>query len=175
MSRECRKCGNIIPFTKKIDGKLRNLKNRKFCLECSPFGSRNTKPDDPSRPSLRPVKDGKRSTFSTWSPEAQERNRAMQYYYRWKRMKKCIESKGGKCEKCGYDKCSRSLCFHHTYPSVKRYEISARNIMSHSWEDIQKELSTCQLLCLNCHNEIHAKEQISKYAPFIKEKYGVEV
>ena len=41
-SRACR-CGQIIPFTCVIDGKRRNLKNRKFCLDCSPFGLHNTR------------------------------------------------------------------------------------------------------------------------------------
>lgn len=40
----CRKCGNVIPNWVEIDGIKRNLKSRKFCLECSSFGTHNTKP-----------------------------------------------------------------------------------------------------------------------------------
>lgn len=31
------KCGDKIPFSKRIDGKRRCLKNRKLCLSCSPY------------------------------------------------------------------------------------------------------------------------------------------
>jgi hypothetical protein len=27
-----------------------------------------------------------------------------------------VEYKGGKCQKCGYDKCERALTFHHRNP-----------------------------------------------------------
>ena len=39
----CRKCETPFPVKKEIDGKVRNLQNRKYCLTCSPFGSGNTK------------------------------------------------------------------------------------------------------------------------------------
>jgi len=37
----CRKCGTNFLTCKKIDGKWRNLSSRKYCLDCSPFGSNN--------------------------------------------------------------------------------------------------------------------------------------
>lgn|SRR5574343_235100 len=39
----CEICKNTIPTTMVIDGKRRNLSNRKYCLSCSPFGKHNTK------------------------------------------------------------------------------------------------------------------------------------
>lgn len=44
----CKKCNNLFKTSVKIDNKFRNLKARKYCLECSPFGEHNT----------RPIKDG---------------------------------------------------------------------------------------------------------------------
>ena len=38
----CQKCQAKFPIWLKVDGKKRNLKNRKFCLNCSPFGLHNT-------------------------------------------------------------------------------------------------------------------------------------
>jgi len=35
--RNCKKCGERIPYSKTIDGKRRDLKNRKFCIGCSPY------------------------------------------------------------------------------------------------------------------------------------------
>ena len=37
MKRACLKCKNNIPFSKTINGKRKSLKNRKFCLNCSPY------------------------------------------------------------------------------------------------------------------------------------------
>lgn len=35
--------------------------------------------------------------------------------------KKFIDYKGGKCQKCGYDKCIRALAFHHINPKEKKF------------------------------------------------------
>lgn len=40
--KTCEKCTSEFPILVKIDGKTRNLGNRKFCLKCSPFGAHNT-------------------------------------------------------------------------------------------------------------------------------------
>lgn len=39
----CFKCNNQFPKSIIIEGKYRNLQNRKYCFECSPFGLNNTK------------------------------------------------------------------------------------------------------------------------------------
>lgn len=68
--------------------------------------------------------------------------------------KKAVEYKGGKCEICGYNKCLAALTFHHIDPSKKNFNISA---IGHKipWSELEKELSFCQILCNNCHVEIH--------------------
>src|ERR1017187_7080284 len=43
LMKNCLSCGKEIKTFQKIDGKIRNLQNRKYCLECSPFGEHNTK------------------------------------------------------------------------------------------------------------------------------------
>ena len=40
--KNCAICKKEFPSWIKIDGKYRNLKNRKYCFECSPFGKHNT-------------------------------------------------------------------------------------------------------------------------------------
>ncbi len=74
--------------------------------------------------------------------------------FRIKRKQKCIDYKGGKCEKCGYKKCNSALEFHHLDPSKKDFGIS-QNGMPRSWEKVQKELDKCILICSNCHKELH--------------------
>ena len=52
----CAKCGERFETRIRLGGKVRNLKNRKYCLSCSPFGQHNTskihKRSDP-RPCLQ--------------------------------------------------------------------------------------------------------------------------
>jgi len=65
---------------------------------------------------------------------------------------KAIEYKGGKCQICGYNKCTRSLQFHHLDPNKKDFGISGG---TKSFEKLKPELDKCILVCANCHGEIH--------------------
>ena len=65
-----------------------------------------------------------------------------------------IKYKGGKCEKCGYNKCNGALDFHHLNPLEKDFSISSTGTTK-SFERITKELDKCILVCANCHREIH--------------------
>lgn len=71
--------------------------------------------------------------------------------------KKCVEYKGGKCEKCGYDKYIGAFDFHHINPLEKEYGISKVKHNTFN-EKIKNELDKCILLCANCHREIHNEE-----------------
>lgn len=64
-----------------------------------------------------------------------------------------IEYKGGKCEKCGYDKCPAALSFHHRDPAEK--DLKWKNLKNCSFEKLKTELDKCDLLCHNCHAELH--------------------
>lgn len=74
---------------------------------------------------------------------------------------KAIEYKGGKCQKCGYNKCPGSMTFHHLDPSQKEFGISNGG-NSRSFEKIKPELDKCILLCHNCHGEVHFEEDEKK-------------
>ena len=65
---------------------------------------------------------------------------------------KLVEIFGGKCNKCGYDKCMGALQFHHIDPSNKSFGIAsmAKNA---SLEKLVAEAKKCILLCANCHAE----------------------
>jgi len=65
-----------------------------------------------------------------------------------------IEYFGGKCVKCGYDKCTRALCFHHKDPSKKEFAISSSGHTRSLARNIA-EAKKCLLVCHNCHDEIH--------------------
>lgn len=54
---------------------------------------------------------------------------------------------------CGYNRCWAALDFHHKDQSQKEFVISGN--YTRSWEVLKKELDKCDLICSNCHREIH--------------------
>ncbi len=65
-----------------------------------------------------------------------------------------VDYKGGCCQICGYSKCLEALEFHHTDPTQKDFNISAKG-HSRSWERVKAEIDKCILVCANCHRELH--------------------
>lgn len=96
---------------------------RKYCYECSPHEDENMSHNQAVTIKRRAIK------------------------------KALIEYKGGKCERCGYNKCMRALEFHHLNPSEKDFGIS-KNLCK-SIEKQKAEVDKCILLCSNCHAEVH--------------------
>lgn len=62
------------------------------------------------------------------------------------------------CEICGYNKCFGSIDFHHRDPNEKEYNICdllQRSPTQRRIEIFKKEIDKCDILCKNCHFEIH--------------------
>lgn len=78
--------------------------------------------------------------------------------------------RGGKCERCGYDKCLAALHFHHRNPKEKtriklngRYSIGINDIAHYKGHNYARlESEKCELLCANCHAEEHEKIKLAK-------------
>lgn len=66
---------------------------------------------------------------------------------------------GGKCIKCGYNKCLRAMSFHHRNPNEKLFSLDKTSIRYKSLNEILLEYSKCDLLCQNCHSETHEIER----------------
>lgn len=64
-----------------------------------------------------------------------------------------VQYKGGKCEICGYNRCIAALDFHHRNPNEK--DPNWRNMRRWNPERVKREVNKCQLVCRNCHSEIH--------------------
>lgn len=75
-----------------------------------------------------------------------------------KRKLNLIELKGGCCEVCGYNKNITALTFHHINPNDKLFNLELRGIANNNWQKVLDELKKCQLLCHNCHHELHHPE-----------------
>ncbi len=70
---------------------------------------------------------------------------------------KAIEQLGGKCMRCGYNRYPEALEFHHRDPSKKLFGIGQKGL-TRSWERVKAEAEKCNLLCANCHRELHAEQ-----------------
>lgn len=175
----CEKCSASFPNSVIIDGKIRNLQNRKYCLDCSPFNQHNTKnlvniqrtstrnvfqlPDDGLRRCARCKEmlavanfyfnrtGDKLTSYCKACANAQtiKRQQALK--------RQCVLYKGGKCQRCGYSRYVGALEFHHIDPKQKDFILShARNT---TFEKVKPEIDKCMLVCSNCHRELHAIER----------------
>lgn len=176
--KTCQLCGNEFSLKVVVDGKVKNMQNRKFCLKCSPFGAHNTRTlshndngelatveiarseqglltcSRCSREYVYDRKKGHHLTLCNSCSANRQRTRVKQ---------RCVDYKGGACLKCGYKKALRSLGFHHRDPNEKEFTFSGK--MSWAWQRLVQELDKCDLLCSNCHGETH--EEIDSYAPVV--------
>lgn len=66
---------------------------------------------------------------------------------------KVIKYLGGSCKKCNYNKSIRALNPHHLFD--KEFAIGGNGTIR-KWDNIQKELDKCELLCVNCHRPNHS-------------------
>lgn len=65
---------------------------------------------------------------------------------------KMVEMLGGACFKCGYDRSTQALSFHHRDRDTKEMDIS-QVLNRWSLERIVAEVKKCIPLCMNCHME----------------------
>lgn len=84
-------------------------------------------------------------------------SKASNYVKAWRKnsKKRIIESMGGSCVICGYNKCQSGLALHHLDPKSKDFGLGAVRANIKSWNKIAEELKKCILVCHNCHSEIH--------------------
>lgn len=76
---------------------------------------------------------------------------------------RAVEYKGGCCERCGYDKYYGALQFHHRNPNTK--DAAWSELRKRTWTAIKKEIDKCDLLCANCHAEVHEELRQKKRFP----------
>ncbi len=140
----CRLCKNHFPIKLKIDGKIRNLQNRKYCLKCSPFGSGNTCKLEkiPIINTEKKKRDNKK--YRKWQRKARK-----------ERKQRLVEISGGKCVVCGYSRCIKALEFHHIDDKEeKSFGLTNKGMLT-KWDKLLEEIKKCVLVCSNCHREVH--------------------
>jgi hypothetical protein len=62
---------------------------------------------------------------------------------------------GGRCKICGYNKCFAALQFHHRDPTEKEILLNSGKMALSNMAGVLKEIEKCDLLCANCHAELH--------------------
>ena len=95
--------------------------------------------------------------------------------YRIRIKQKLIEYKGGKCQKCGYNKPVPGVYhFHHRDPKTKLFWVNGSTL---GYEKQRVEVDKCDLLCANCHAEEHDLEwrETRKQAFICRRKKLVEI
>lgn len=156
MPKICEKCSKEFPVKLKVDGKVKNLQNRRYCTTCSPLGLHNTRKiiENPLVGLCRYCdrefqydrsKGHRRTLCGSCAVTRAQRKKKL----------KAISEFGGKCVKCGYNKCPDALEFHHLRDKA---ESPAYIIARWSWSRVKKELDKCQLICSNCHREEHYEQ-----------------
>jgi hypothetical protein len=171
MSKICQACYSSFSSHKIIDGKRRSFSHRKFCLTCSPFGTKDKRHPQDRLKDLDACRTC--STCQQRKPLDSENfvaSSTEKTKFRWE-CKKCasqrtgkqqknhklkwIAYKGSKCEVCGYNRSVRALHFHHRNPTEKDFTLG--KYRCRAWETVKAELDKCALLCANCHAEAHDK------------------
>jgi hypothetical protein len=150
---------------KEIDGKIRFLNKRKYCLNCSPFGSKNRK-------KLEVEDGGRNQQFIGCNtiklclvcgkdkkiPKGEVCSSCRQKIRRIRAKYAGILLLGKKCNRCGYELSSLKdieiFDFHHQDPSEKDFDIGSA--LNKRWEETKEELKKCILLCSNCHRLEHS-------------------
>ena len=155
----CKLCGKRVPCKAWIDGKKRSLKNRRYCFDCSPFGSRNTRNLTKAKKEGNlyericvvchlPIPDGTKNGRRCYPCVQREREKDSQ--------NKVYGMVGTACWVCGYDKGMKGtgvLDFHHMNPDDKIFGLDKRNTTNFSWERVVLEMKKCVVLCARCHRE----------------------
>jgi len=83
------------------------------------------------------------------------------YYQRIRGLKRklyLIDLRGGCCERCGYNKNLASFDFHHKDPNGKESQLDMRKLSNSSMKWIMEEFDKCEVICANCHREVHSPD-----------------
>ncbi len=144
----CESCGAEFPSRMEIDGVVRNLQHRRFCLGCSPFGAHNTARTPPGALGADELVEYRRRRRNAKTLRYQKKRR--------REMKsRLVAALGGRCVDCGYAGTVAALDFHHRESLAKDFAISA---FGGSWTRLVAEAAKRDLICANCHRLRHLAE-----------------
>lgn len=144
--KSCESCGRSFAAKQVIDGKMRSLYRRRFCLNCSPFGVHNSSKVPPGNLNAEDLIELRLKRRRAKSYRSQKKRRR-------EKKAELVRASGARCASCGYAGAAAALDFHHRDASTKEFSISR---FSGSWEELVTESRKCDMLCANCHRLCHA-------------------
>ncbi len=136
---KCKLCGNKFSTRIEIDGIIRHLGHRKYCLDCHHFNY------------IKP----KNKLLQTRS-NTQEYRTKYQNKLRISKRQALIKCFGEKCRICSYSKNIKALHFHHLFDKI--FNLTSSNMSIKQNNEIAKEACKTVILCSNCHAETHDGE-----------------
>ena len=152
----CKNCGKQFPNTIQIDGHIQYLTSRKFCLECSPLGNRNTRSyiiqlaeNQAYCARCREIKDkvefylrkGSGNPFS-YCMKCSEEVKRLKFE---EKLERIIQERGGICNDCGL---SYPIPVYEFYSEKNIYSLSkAKNMSLHR---LREEIKDYIMICKNC-------------------------
>jgi hypothetical protein len=162
--KTCKQCSAPIPRTVRINGEVKNLGSRKYCLSCSPFGQHNTRRLDDRvivgekiccqcKEMLPMTAYYRRLNRGGLTSECKDCTKARMRQRQKTNKDTLVAEAGGRCVDCGYSKSTNALVFHHTDPDQKTFGIA--NHLSYNIDELRREAAKCILLCCRCHAERH--------------------
>ena len=129
--------GSGFPSKAIVDGEMRALHRRRFCLNCSPFGAHNTAKIAPGSLSADRVRNTRARRLKSWSPYGRKRRRQSK--------RDLVTALGGASIDCGYTRAIAALEFHHRDAATKVFSIAKFN---GSTKRLLAEAAKCDLnLC----------------------------
>jgi len=101
-----------------------------------------------------------REKAKTWARNNPDKVRKTQRATQRRRAQWYTELKRSlKCERCGYDKHPAALDFHHRDPTTKSFGVGIAAGGGMPEALVRAEMEKCEVLCKNCHAELHNNEQ----------------
>lgn len=152
---KCENCGKEFPNKIEVDGQVRRLSGRRFCLECSPLGANNRRSyivaTAPGRAfCARCQQEKDRGAFHSrkggqplsYCKACQEEVKRLKFE---EKVEQAVALKGGACADCG-----------NTFPTPvfeflrEGNELPLSMVKNMSWERFRQMLEGCEMLCHNC-------------------------
>jgi len=183
----CKKCGGGFPNWIKVDGQLRQMNARSYCLNCSPIKNKN-KRSAKQQDKYQTIDDIEHKICKLcreWKPcnmfyrNKSSRNKKLKHFSSMCKLceskeskrqysalkQRAIRYKGGRCVDCNEIYHESVFDFHHLDPLQKDMRITANRCAK--LKDIKKELDKCVLLCSNCHRDRHHNSDNPNYCPHL--------
>lgn len=173
---QCSGCNEIFELvSNRLNDRLRENRGQIFCKPecCRNWQTKNLR----SEKKVSSLSDGICSTCKKkkTSSELHKQTICRDCWYRYQadsyiaKKLAAIQYMGGKCVRCDCTCSHAAFHFHHKDPLTKTYDWNS--LRRRGVNEIINELSKCELICSNCHAEIHSINSISDQIKQIQKNY----